>query len=124
MVTVTTKEALKKAINDQEDKILIQGELARKIIKQKKIKKWTLISSISLAGTGLVLAPFTGGSSLGLTVHGLTVATASGTAISASVAEVAIIMGFLGITISIALLKGYTIKINKDVVIMEKNNKK
>lgn len=39
MITVTTKEALEKALRAKEEKIVIQGELAKTIIKKGKLRR-------------------------------------------------------------------------------------
>ena len=51
MVTVTTKDELEKALKSKEKEILVEGEMANKIIRKKKLKKGALIAGgISVLG--------------------------------------------------------------------------
>ncbi len=116
MVEVTTKEQLESALQNKEKKIIVKGELANKINKKKKIKTGAKILGGTLIVAGIALAPFTGGASLA--VSGFTVTTAAGTAVALTTGEIAILAGITAgvgaLGISIALLKGYTVKRDKD----------
>ena len=120
--TVRTKEQLKRAIRNKTKEIIIDDEdLAKHIVKFKKIKKlskWTL--GLLLAGTGagaigLALAPATGGSSavFGVVSYGVlySITTASGTVIST---EAIIAIGTLlviGSAVLFAIWKDYDVDI-------------
>ncbi len=104
MVTVTTKDELEIALKNKEKEILVEGEMANKILRKKKLKKGSLIvGGASILG-GIALLPFTGGASAiaiaqGLTIGGITISTA----------EVIIGAGVVLSTASIALLSKYEI---------------
>lgn len=117
MVTVTTKEELKLALKNKETNILVKGDLAKVMQKKRKIKKTAIISGAGMILAGVALIPFTGGASITATVSGFSVATAAGTTIAASTAEVAILSGLaaLGLgTICISLLKEYSFEYTPD----------
>lgn len=105
MVTVTTKEELEKALKSKEKEILVEGEIAKKIVRKKKMKKGALIAGgVSVLG-GIALLPFTGGASAiaiaqGLTVGGVTITTA----------EAALGAGAILSVASLALLRNYEIE--------------
>ena len=117
MVTVTTKEELELALKNKETNILVKGDLAKVMQKKRKIKKTAIISGAGMMLAGVALIPFTGGASITATVSGFSVATAAGTTIAASTAEVAILSGLaaLGLgTICISLLKEYSFEYTPD----------
>lgn len=117
MVTVTTKEELELALKNKEATILVMGDLAKKMHKKRKIKKSSIITGAGLILAGVALIPFTGGASITATISGFSVATAAGTTIAASTAEVAILSGLaaLGLgTICISLLKEYSFEYTPD----------
>ena len=117
MVTVTTKEELELALKNKEANILVKGDLAKAMQKKRKIKKTAIISGAGMILAGVALIPFTGGASITATVSGFSVATAAGTTIAASTAEVAILSGLaaLGLgTICISLLKEYSFEYTQD----------
>lgn len=117
MITVTTKEGLEKALKNEEPTILVKGDLAKVMQKKKKIKKAAIISGAGMILAGVALIPFTGGASITATISGFSVATAAGTTIAASTAEVAILSGLaaLGLgAISISLLKEYSFEYTPD----------
>ena len=124
-VTVRTKEELESAVKNKEDKIIITGDLASKIIKAQKkksvAKKVGIGSAISagvVAAAGIVAAPATGGASA---VAGLSYAvatTAGGTAIALSTTEFIVgilgVLGALGITAGVinTIAKNYNVKVS------------
>lgn len=110
MVTVRTKEELKKTIQSKEQRIEIVGPLASEIIKKQKIKKSAKIGAAVAILGGLVSAPFTGGASL--------VATGAGVS-AASGGTVVILVAIAAIT----GLSRYAIKKNYNVKIGCGNNK-
>lgn len=117
MVTVTTKEELENALKNNEATILVTGDLARVMQKKKKIKKAAMISGAGMILAGVALIPFTGGASITATAMGFSVATAEGTTIAASTAELAILSGLaaLGLgAIYISLLKEYSFEYTPD----------
>lgn len=103
MKTVTTKTQLKKAINDQEDKIIVKGKLATSLIKAKKISKLGTVG-IAILATALATAPVTGGMSFAVAAP---IAASVGVETSVVIAVVAV----GGIVLALAIFKGYNIKI-------------
>ena len=107
-IIVYTKEELEEAKNKGCEKIIVKGELADKLYKAKKI---TTLSKTSLAlivgaiGTGVALAPFSGGTSLA--ISGIT-ATAVGVTTGVGTATI-LAISFLGIGL-FAIYKDYDIK--------------
>jgi len=119
---VTTKEQLKRAVKNKEKEIVVDNdELAKNIVKFKKIKKlskWTL--GLLLAGTGvgaigLALAPATGGSSAVIGgVSGLVaykIVFASGTVISTQAIVAIGVLSIIGAAVLFAIWKDYDVEI-------------
>ena len=119
---VKTKEQLEQAVKDKEKEIVIDDdELAKNIVRFKKIKKlskWTL--GLLLAGTGvgaigLALAPATGGSSA--VVGGISsgvaysLSTASGTVISTEAIIAIGTLCIIGSAVLFAIWKDYNVDI-------------
>ena len=82
MVTVYSKEEFYAALKNREDKILVQGELAKTMRKKSKVKKRTRIGGIVLLIVGIIAIPFTGGATAPIVGTGmaLTVGTVTITA--------------------------------------------
>lgn len=116
MITVYTKDELRKALKAKEKNIIVKGEFARtirgKANKQKTMKK-VGIGTAAIGVAALIAAPFTAGTSLvpGATVIGLT-ATVGGATLTISAAELAILCG-VGLAFA-GILKGYNVKFNSD----------
>lgn len=107
MVTVSTKEELKAAMDRHEPKILATGSLAESMRKKSKVKKGLGIGGLLLAIGGVIMIPFTAGTSSVITAMGLTIGT-----VSVSATELAILCGFtLGF---FGIIKGASIKYNSD----------
>ncbi len=122
-ITVTTKEELKRAINEQYDEILVIGKLAKKVKKAEKIKTLSpkalaMISGLAVVGTGAaVAAPFTGG------VSAAAFAAAAAPAAALSGLEVSVIafIVFVGLTALSTLFDDYTkIEIDRNGVKFER----
>lgn len=114
MVTVYTKDELRKALKAKEKNIIVKGELARtirgKANRQKTMKK-VGIGTAAIGAAALITAPFTAGTSLvaGAAAMGLTV---GGATLTISAAELAILCG---VSLAFAgILRGYNIKFNSD----------
>lgn len=110
MLTVYTKQEMKKALENRESQILVKGELAQTMRKKAKVKKSAKIGGIALVIAGIVAIPFTGGASSVLTgagVAALTVGTVSLTAL-----ELAILCGF--VIAMTGVLKGAKVTFNSD----------
>lgn len=135
VVNVTTKDELERAVKDNAEKIVITGDLAKKIIstqKKKSIVKRAGIASVVLsavaAAAGLAAAPFTGGASA---VAGVSFATAAltGGGITLTTAEVAILvvgaLGALGISVGIIniIAKNYNVKVSAGSTTVELTRK-
>lgn len=131
-VTVKTKEELERAVKDNEEKIIISGDLANKIIKKlqkKAVAKKLGIGSAILAGAaaivGIVAAPVTGGASAVAGVSCLVATTAGGATVTITTAEVIAgifgILGALGITASVinTIAKHYDVKISNGSTTVE-----
>ena len=113
-------EELKKALKNKEQEIEVVGPLAKKIIRQQKIKKGSAYSGLALGAAALAAAPFTGG----LSLYGL-VATAAPTVAVWSATDIAIIVAIVGIIglSFFALLKGYNVDVdfrNQKVIFRQK----
>lgn len=132
-VTVRTKEELERAVKNREEKIIIRGPLASKIIQNKKKKSiakkigiGSAIGSAVVTVAGIIAAPFTGGASA---VAGLSYATVSyafattagGTAVALSTTE--FIAGILGILGALGIAAGVVniISKNYDIKIQAKS---
>ncbi|EFB6771312.1 hypothetical protein FPG84_08790 [Escherichia coli] len=103
LVTVTTKEQLKKAKEDKVDVIVVEGELAEKLKRSKKVA----IAAAGVSGvalTGLIAAIATGGTSFLLYagVAGTSAATFTGIEIASI-----ILAGSIGITLLVGIFKDY-----------------
>lgn len=114
MATVSTKAALKRAVENKQFPIRCTGEIAEQLKKKKKRSKRAKITGGALALAGLAAIPFTGGASAvatgaGLTAMGLTI---GGGAVAISTAELAILVGG-GIAMT-AILKGRKVKLQPD----------
>lgn len=108
-ITVYTKEELEEAKNKGYEKIIVKGELADKLYKAKKIttlNKTSLALIVGAIGTGVALAPFSGGTSLA--ISGIT-ATAVGVTTGVG-AAVIILVASLGVGFIIAIYKDYDVK--------------
>lgn len=105
-IEVNTKGELKKAIDEKYDEIIVKGELAKKLNKAKKIKKFskaTLGILTTALAAGTITAPITGGLSLGISaVAAAPIAAATGTEIAVIIAVSAV-----GIALVTAVYKGY-----------------
>ena len=121
MVTVTTKDELENALKSKEPEILIKGEMAAKIKRKHKLKRGALIGGIATTAAGIILLPFTGGGSSGLVAHGLTV-TAGTVTVTMTAGELAILLGFASTVTSIALLKGYALQVDGNIVKLTRKN--
>ena len=97
-ITVTTEKELKKAIQEKYDKIIVEGDLAKKVIQAEKIKKLSpaamgiLTTCCAAAVGGTVAAPFTGGASLGVSAVALAPAVVA-TGLSIPVLTIIVIIG-------------------------------
>lgn len=109
MVTVSTKEELKAAMDRNEPKILATGSLAESMRKKSKVKKGLGIGGLLLAIGGVIMIPFTAGTSSALTAMGL---TAAGLTVTLSAAELAILCGFT--LASFGIIKGASVKFKSD----------
>lgn len=119
MITVYTKDELKRAIEKKQFPIKCVGELASQLTKKKKRAKKAKIGGALVALGGLAAIPFTGGASAAATAAGLTTMgfTATGItltvgALTISAAELAILVGG-GVAIT-AILKGRKVKLQPD----------
>lgn len=124
-VTVRTKEELESAVKNKEDKIIIVGDLASKIIKAQKKKSvakkvgiGTAISAGVVAAAGIVAAPVTGGASAVAGLSYAVAATVGGGGAALSTAEFIVgilgVLGALGITAGVinTIAKNYNVKVS------------
>lgn len=131
-VTVSTKEELEKAVNNNVDKIIITGDMASKIIrsqKKKSVAKKVGIGSAVAAGVaavaGIVAAPVTGGASAVAGVSYAVATTATGTAVALSTTELIVsilgVLGALGIAAGVinSISKNYDVKISSGSTTVE-----
>lgn len=90
--TVYTKAELKNALKAGERQFLCKGELAKTLIRKRKMRKGATVASL-LAGVGcLAAAPFTFGSSLGIGAGIIATGFTIGT-LTMSAGELAIVCG-------------------------------
>ena len=105
-IEVNTKEELKQAMNDKYDEIIVNGELAKKLNKAKKINKLSKVTLgilIAALTAGIATAPITGGASLGASfITAAPIAALTGTDIAVIIA-----VSFIGVTLVIAVFKDY-----------------
>ncbi len=80
MKTVRTEEELKAAFAAKEDKIIVKGEMAEKMVSKAKTAKAANIGGLAIIVASLAAVPFTGGASIGGVSAGITL-TASELAI-------------------------------------------
>lgn len=132
IVTVSTKEELEKAVNNNVDKIIITGDMASKIIrsqKKKSVAKKVGIGSAVAAGVaavaGIVAATVTGGASAVAGVSYALATTATGTAVALSttelIASILGVLGALGIAAGVinSISKNYDVKISSGSTTVE-----
>ena len=109
MVTVYTKEEFNAALKNREDKILVQGELAKTMRKKSKVKKRAKIGGVVLLISGIIAIPFTGGASASILATGMALTVGT---VTISALELLILCGFaLGV---IGLLSGAKVTFNSD----------
>ncbi|WP_031430827.1 hypothetical protein [Methylomicrobium agile] len=119
-VTVNTKEELSQAKNSNASEIVVIGELANKL---KRAQKVTLLSAGTLAvitallGTATITAPVTGGMSYFV--------AAPAAALSGLEIATIIVAASLGISLIIALFKGYEeIEYSKERLVLRRRKPK
>ncbi len=96
--TATTAEELGKAVNENQDTIIVEGDLTRKVIRIKGTGKiaWAIaIASISISCAAILATPATGGASNA--AHFVTVPVAAGTLGTAATTAVAIAVAAGGV---------------------------
>ena len=103
---VTTKEELAAAMKAKTVSIIVKGDLADKLIRSEKVAKLGA-ASLAIIGAavagGVALAPVTVGASLGIATVGVTAAAAAtGTSVAAIIAASSI-----GLSLVVAVFKGY-----------------
>lgn len=103
MVTVTTKEQLKNAIKSKEDRIIIEGELAKQLLRQRKVGIGIAIAGGTIGIGALAAAPFTGGLSL-FGIAGAAALSEGTIIVLASIATIA------GLSL-VGLMRGYDLDI-------------
>ncbi|MGP3141445.1 hypothetical protein [Serratia nevei] len=97
-IVVRTKEELEKARKERADYIIVEGELADKLKKGKKVAKASGVT-ITVIAAAIAAAPFTGGIS---TLGAASAAALTGTEIVAIIAAASI-----GIALIIGVFKDY-----------------
>lgn len=112
MITVSTKEELKRALENKEKQIKVTGELAETMRRKSKVRKASKFGAAALIIGGIIAIPFTGGASSGVTAMGLAMTGLTVGTVTISAAELAILCGFvLGMT---GILSGAKIKFCSD----------
>lgn len=109
MLTIRTKEELKRAKENKVREFIVVGELAQKLHKAEKISKLSktaLAALVGAIGIGVIASPITGGASLRI---GKKFATATAAGVSTSVIYAAITVG--GVALVYALYKEYNVKV-------------
>lgn len=116
--TVTTMEELKRAKEENVEKIIVEGKLADNLVKSKKIATLSaasltaLTAAIATAAASIAAAPVTGGISTIAAPASLAVIApiAASTGLSATTIAFLVSVGTGGVAVIVALLKGYTIE--------------
>lgn len=116
--TVTTMEELKRAKEENVEKIIVEGKLAENLVKSKKIATLSaasltaLTAAIATAAASIAAAPVTGGISTIAAPVSLAVMApiATSTGLSATTIAFLVSVGTGGVAVIVALLKGYTIE--------------
>lgn len=133
---VTSEAEFKKALDEKKQNIIIQGDIAEKIIKKRKSakKKGVAVAGLGAAAmlvAGTLLAIPTGGTSIAAaTASAFANITVAGTTttIALSAAEVAMLCGTVATAVGCATavikdaLKYYDIKVGKDEVLLTRKN--
>ena len=107
LVTVTTKEQLKKAKEDKVGVIVVEGELAEKLKKSKKVAIASAgVSGVALTGliAAIAAAPATGGTSFLL--YASAAGTSAATFTGIEIASI-ILASSIGITLLVGIFKDY-----------------
>lgn len=107
LVTVTTKEQLKKAKEDKVDVIVVEGELAENLKRSKKVAIAAAgVSGVALTGliAAIAAAPATGGTSFLL--YAGAAGTSAATFTGIEIASI-ILAGSIGITLLVGIFKDY-----------------
>lgn len=103
---IATEKELKKALEAGQTNIVVGGELAQKIIRRTKRKKAIKRTAITTGVLGILVAPFTGLTSLGATAAALTAGS-----LTISAAELAMICG----TAALVFVKGsFDVELDKE----------
>lgn len=108
---VRNKEELKKAIDRKDKEIIAEGDLAKDILKSRKIGTVSKVALASLAAAGaaaVAAAPFTAGTSIG--AFAFTAAATTGLSTGAIIAA----MTIGGLLIAWAIYNEYDIEIIAD----------
>lgn len=98
VATVRTKEELTTARSGGYDQIVVEGELADKLKRSKKVALAGTVT-LGILGTALAAVPFTGGLSMAAAVP---VATLTGLEIAAIIAAASV-----GVALIVAVFKDY-----------------
>ncbi|MFB5282461.1 hypothetical protein [Peribacillus sp. Hz7] len=111
MLIVKTKEQLKQAKENKVKEFTVVGDLAEKLYKAQKISKLSKKAAVALAGAvgvGAAAAPFTAGTSFGITAFAT---TAAASAVGTGTIIAAISVG--GVLLVYTIYQGYSFKIVK-----------
>lgn len=113
-ITVTTRDALKKAQAEKYDVIYVEGKLAQDVKDAQVVTKLgkgalaVLSAGIAAALAGIAAAPATGGASVGLTV-----AAAAPIAVTTGLSIPAIVLiSVLGVSAVIAMFRDYDVEVD------------
>ncbi len=125
MITVTSKSELEQALKSNKGAcIRVEGAyaqtLANKIRLRKQAGKLAVVGGALAILGGLAAAPFTGGASLAGSAVGMAAMATAGT-ITLSTAELAMVLGVVGVLGGYAIHKNYHIKVvgkGKSVVVV------
>ena len=105
-VTVTTKEQLKKAVQNKEEDILLQGEVLRYYKAASKLKTVGKVS-LGIAIAGAAAIPFTGGLSSLATIGTMGAVAASASTASLTTPALVAFIVFMGVGLLFAIFKDY-----------------
>ena len=105
-VVVTTKEQLKRAVQNKEEDILLQGEVLKYYKAASKLKTVGKIS-LGIAVAGAVAAPFTVGLSGWATLGAMGAVATAAASVSLSTAALITFIVFMGVGLLFAIFNDY-----------------
>lgn len=105
-IIVTTKEQLKRAVQDGEEDILLQGEVVKYYKAASKLKTVGKFS-LGIAVAGAMAVPFTGGLSGVATIGAMSAVAGAAASVSLSTIALITFIAFIGVGLLFAIFNDY-----------------